>query len=341
MNVGLGGSGWSRCVKRHAMKKIMLPLFLIFAAAAGIGVPGAPGDAAEKTLLVIGGGAETGIYYQVATGVCKLVNEKLGSHGYTCRGQVAAGSVTNIEALRRGWLDFAVIQSDHHWKAYNGEQDWKAHPYKELRSVLGAHPETVMLMTRADAGITSVADLPGKRVNIGNPGSGTRENAKDVLRIYGIDRRDIFVRELAPHEAAQALGQGKIDAFFYTVGNPWKGGQEIANRVTIRLIPLDAPGIKKMVAGNPYYVMTAIPGGIYAGVTQDVPTFAVKATLVTSEEESEEVVYNVVKTLFDNLDRFRTKHPAFTTLQPKDMLKGLSAPLHPGAIRYYKEKGWM
>lgn len=323
------------------MKKIMLALFLAVAAAAGIGVSGVPGDTAEKTLLVIGGGAKTGIYYQVALNVCNLVNEKLGSQGYTCRSQVAAGSVTNIEALRRRWLDFALIQSDHHWQAYNGEQDWKAKPYKELRSVLGVHPETVMLMTRADTGITSVADLRGKRVNVGNPGSGTRENARDVLRIYGIDRRDIFERELGPQEAARALGQGKIDAFFYTVGNPWKEGQQIADRVKVRIIPLDAPGIKKLVADNPYYVMTAIPGGIYAGVSQDVPTLAVKATLVSNDKVSEEVVYNVVKTLFDNLDNFRTKHPAFTTLQPQGMLKGLSAPLHPGAIRYYQEKGWM
>ncbi len=307
----------------------------------GIGGSDSPGDAAEKEYLVIAGGSEAGIYYQVALDICKLVNEKLGSHGYTCRGQPAHGSVLNIKAMKRGWLDFAVIQSDQHWQAYNGEREWKDQPVTGLRSVFSIHPETVMLVTRADSGITSVTDIRGKRVNIGNEGSGQRENAKDVLRIYGIDIEDISYRELEAHEAVRALRKGKIDAFFYTIGNPWPGGVELARSTKIRMIPIDAPEIKKLVDAHPYCVHTAIPGGVYEGVDTDVPTYAVKATLVTSEKVSEKVVYNVVKTIFDNLDRFRTMHPAFATLQPQDMLQALSAPLHPGAIRYYKEKGWM
>ena len=324
------------------MKKKMLALLLVVAASTGIGGLDAPSDAAQKKYLVIGGGSEAGIYYQVALNVCELVNEKFGSHGYTCKGQVAVGSVTNIKAIQRGWLDFAIIQSDHHWQAYNGEEDWKAKPYKELRSVFSIYPETVMLVTRADTGITSVTDLRGKRVNIGNPGSGHRKNAEQVLKIYGVDRReDISERDLEPQEAARALWQGKIDAFFYTVGNPWPDGVELAKRTAIRMIPINAPEVEKLVTAHPYCVHTAIPGGIYKGVDNDVPTYAVKATLVSSEKVSEEVVYNVVKAVFDNLDRFRTMHPAFATLQPQDMLKALSAPLHPGALRYYKEKGWM
>jgi TRAP transporter TAXI family solute receptor len=187
-----------------------------------------------------------------------------------------------------------------------------------------------------------VTDLRGKRVNIGDRGSGSRKNAEDILRIYGIDKRDdISARELTPKEASQALSRGNIDAFFMTVGNPWDGGLALAEDVKIRMIPIDAPGIKKLVADHPYYVSTAIPGGIYKGVGKAVPTYAVKATFVTSEEQPEEVVYNVVKTVFENLGRFRTMHPAFRSVQPQEMLKGLSAPLHPGALRYYKEKGWM
>ncbi len=296
---------------------------------------------AAKEYIVIAGGSKAGIYYQVALDVCKLVNEKLGSHGYTCRGQPAHGSVLNIRAMKRGWLDFAVVQSDINWFAYNGEKDWKNEPYKGLRSLFSIHPETVMLVTRADTGITSVPDLRGKRVSIGNPGSGTRENALDVLRVYGIDWSDYSYRELEAHEAVRALRRGKIDAFFYTVGNPWPGGVQLARSTKIRMIPINAPDIKKLVTAHPYCVHTAIPGGMYQGVDADVPTYAVKATLVTREKVSEKVVYNVVKTVFDNLDRFRTMHPAFATLQPQDMLQALSAPLHPGAIRYYKEKGWM
>ncbi|MFQ5657512.1 MAG: TAXI family TRAP transporter solute-binding subunit [Candidatus Methylomirabilales bacterium] len=319
------------------MKKKMF----LLAVAAGIAGFAGPASSAKKTFLVIGGGSETGIYYQVALGVCKLVNEKLGSQGYNCLGQPALGSVLNIKAVKRGLLDFGVVQSDDNWQAYNGKEDWKGRPYKGLRSVFTIYPETVMLVTRVDAGITSVNDLRGKRVSTGNPGSGTRENAKDVLRIYGIDRlEDISERGLEPEKATRALWRKRIDAFFYTVGNPWKDGQKLANRVKIRMVPIDAPGIKEFVADKPYYVITAIPGGMYNGVDKDVPTYAVKATLITSEKESEETVYNLVKTVFDNLDGFRKMHPAFASVQPQDMLKGLGAPLHPGALRYYKEKGW-
>ena len=320
------------------MKKILASALAV---AVAVGAADLLESAQARKLLVIGGGSERGVYYQVAVNVCKLVNEKLGGQGYDCKGQPAPGSVGNIKAMSQGYLDFAVVQSDHNAQAYNGEKDWKGKPVKGLRSVFSLYPETVMLVTRADSGITSVTDLRGKRVNIGNPGSGTRQNAQDTLRIYGIDRKaDISGRELEPKEAAQALSRGKVDAFFYTVGNPWDGGIELAKDTKIRMIPIEAPGIQKFVADNPYYVVAAIPGGIYKGVDKDVPTFAVKATFVTSDREPDDVVYNVVKTVFENLDRFRTMHPAFRSLQPQEMLKGLSAPLHPGAVRYYKEKGW-
>jgi TRAP transporter TAXI family solute receptor len=324
------------------VKKKIVVLLLAIGTAAGIGGSKRPAYAAKKTFVVIGGGSETGVYYQVALGVCTLVNEKLGGQDYDCKGLPALGSTANIRALSRGYLDFALAQSDVDWQAYNGEKYWKDKPYKGLRSVFSVHPETVMLVTRPNTGIQSVSGLRGKRVNIGNPGSGSREIAESTLRIYGINPRDdISARDLEPQEAARALSRGKIDAFFYTVGNPWDAGIALAEDVKIRMIPIDAPGIKKFVADNPHYVVAVIPGGIYKGVDKDIPTFAVKATLVTREEEPEEVVYNVVKTAFENLDRFRTMHPAFRSIQPQDMLKGLAVPLHPGALRFYKEKGWM
>jgi len=309
--------------------------------AAGIAGFAGPANSAQKRFLVMGGGPETGVYYQVVLGVCKLVNEKLGSQGYNCVGNQALGSVMNIKSLRANILDLGVVASDTNWQAYNGKEKWKGRPYEGLRSMFSIYTETVMLVTRVDSGITAVNDLRGKRVGIGNLGSGTHENALDVLRVYGMDWKDISDRELELQEAVRALTRGKIDAFFWTVGNPWGEGQKLAKRVKIRMIPIDSPGIKRFVADKPYYVITAIPGGIYSGVDKDVPTFGVNATLVTSEKRSEEEVYNVVKTVFENLDRFRKMHPAFASIQPEDMLKGLSTPLHPGALRYYKEKGWM
>ncbi|MEE9172856.1 MAG: TAXI family TRAP transporter solute-binding subunit [candidate division NC10 bacterium] len=321
-------------------KKLLVPALVIMV---GTGTTGfaAAAHAAEKVILM-GGGSPTGVYYQVVLNVCKLANEKLESQGYTCVGRPALGSVFNINAIRQGLLNFGVAQSDRNFQAFNGKADWAGWAYKELRSVFSIYPEIVMLVARADRGISSVNDLRGKRVNLGNPGSGHRRNAEDVLKYYGIDQyRDIAPKDLEQHDASRALENGEIDAFFYAVGQPWEGGVKLANRTQIRMIPIDAPDFKKFVANHPYYVMTTIPAKVYQGVDKDVPTFAVKATLVTSKKESEEVVYTIVKAVFDNLDRFRQANPAFRSLQPQDMLQGLSAPLHPGALRFYTEKGWM
>ncbi|MEE9240212.1 MAG: TAXI family TRAP transporter solute-binding subunit, partial [bacterium] len=233
---------------RHRMKWI-----LAFVAVIGMAVAASPARA--QKFLVVGGGSTTGVYYQVALNVCKLVNQNLKSKGYNCIGRPALGSVFNINAIKRGLLNFGVAQSDRNWQAYNGKANWKGKAYKGLRSVFSAHAETVMLATRADTGIRKVSDLRGKRVNIGNPGSGQRGNAKDVLRIYGIDRnKDIKVEGLQQGEASRALVDKKIDAFFYTVGNPWGGGLEIANSTALRMVPISSAGIKKLVSGNPYYV---------------------------------------------------------------------------------------
>ena len=320
------------------MKREIMKWTLAVLTAAALAGSSAPADAAK--FLVVGGGSTTGVYYQVALNVCKLVNKTLKAKGYNCIGRPALGSVFNINAIKRGLLNFGVAQSDRNWQAYNGKANWKGKAYKGLRSVFSAHPETILLATRADTGIKSVGDLKGKRVNIGNPGSGQRGNALDVLRLYGIDRKkDIKDEGLQQGSANRALVDKKIDAFFYTIGNPWGGALEIANSTSLRIIPVNSAAIKKLVSDNSYYVMTVIPGGMYKGVDKDVETYAVKATFVTSSKQDPQMVYDVVKTIFENLDKFRASHAAFKYLKPKDMLGGLSAPLHEGALRYYKEKG--
>lgn len=325
----------------HAMTKKLFASALAIAVAGGTLGFAIPAEGA-RNFIRIGGGAKSGVYYRVASSVCELVEEKMGSQGYSCVDKVSFGSVFNLNSVRRGLFTFGVVQSDRHWQAYNGEAEWRGKPYAGLRSVFSVHPETVMLVTRADTGIKSVNDLRGKRVNIGNPGSGQRGNAEAVLRVYGINKdRDITAAELEQPQANEALVKKEIDAFFYTVGNPWDDGVALAQSTAVQIVPIDASRIKELVASHPYCVITVIPGGVYKGVDKDVPTYAVKATVVTSERESEEVVYNVVKTVFENLDRFRKMHPAFKSLQPREMLEGLSAPLHPGAVRYYEEKGWL
>ena len=272
--------------------------------------------------------------------IINLLN-KHSSDKYNCVGRPALGSVFNIRAVKRTLLDFGVAQSDRNFEAFNGRGDWDGKPMEDLRSVFSMHPETVLLVTRADTGINSVADLKGKTVNIGNPGSGQRGNAEDVLRLYGIDKdNDIKAQGLQQQEASRALIDKKIDAFFYTVGNPSAAIEEPANSTQIKIIPINDAAIYGFVDERPYYVMTTIPAGTYKGVDVDVETYAVTATVVTSASASEEMVYDAVKTVFDNLEELKGTHAAFRVLSPKAMLKGLTAPFHDGAMKYYKEQGW-
>ncbi len=317
-----------------SLKRVLVTLAVVL----GLMV-GTPTVQAAQDIL-FGGASITGVYYQVALQISSLMNKHQGDN-YNYVGRPTGGSVFNINAIERGAFDFGVAQSDRNYQAYHGEADWDGKPVTDLRSVFSMHPETVMLVTREDTGIKKVEDIKGKRINIGNPGSGQRYNAQDVLRIYGIDQeKDIRAEGLQQHEASRALVDRKIDAFFYTVGNPSATVEEPATSVDIRMIPLNHDKIKEMVAENPYYIMTKIPAGTYKGVDYDVETYAVTATVITNINVDEDVVYDMTKTVFENLDQLRASHAAFKHLNPEEMLQGLSAPFHPGAMRYYKEKGW-
>lgn len=291
--------------------------------------------------ILIGGGSVTGVYYQVALQTCKLMN-KHRADDYNCVGRPALGSSFNINATIRGLLDFGVAQSDRNFQAYNGVGEWDGKPQKGLRSVMSMHPETVLLMTRKETGIKSIMDLKGKTVNIGNPGSGQRGNAEDILRLHGIDKdKDINAEGLQQGEASRALIDKKVDAFFYTVGNPSAAIDEPAQSIDADLIPINTKVIKDFISDKPYYVLATIPSGTYKGIMHDTETYAVKATVVTSEAVSDKLVYDYVKTVFENLEELKGLHAAFKILAPKDMLGGLTAPLHPGAVKYYKERGLM
>ncbi|SFL35104.1 hypothetical protein SAMN05421830_101735 [Desulfomicrobium norvegicum] len=298
-------------------------------------------QAMAKQDILFGGASITGVYYQVALQLSNMMN-KHAADKYNYIGRPTGGSVFNINAIDRGAFDFAVAQSDRNWQGFNGAADWEGKPVKGLRSVFSMHPETVLLVTRKDTGIKTVMDMKGKRINIGNPGSGQRGNAEDVLRIYGLDpNKDFSAEALQQAEASRALVDQKVDAFFFTVGNPSAAVEEPAQSVELDIVPINSDGIKDFVAKHPYYIMTKIPAGTYKGVDKDVETYAVTATVISNESVSEEVVYDMVKTVFENLDELKASHAAFRNLNPKEMLQGLSAPLHPGAIKYYKEKGWM
>lgn len=301
----------------------------------------APVAHAEE-FITIGTGGVTGVYYPTGGAICRLVNRGRKEHGIRCSVESTGGSVYNINTIREGELEFGVAQSDWQYHAYNGTSKFEeAGKFEKLRSVFSVHPEPFTVVARADAGIKNFDDLKGKRVNIGNPGSGQRGTMEVLLEAKGMTTDDFkLATELKPAEQSAALCDNQIDAMVYTVGHPSGSIQEATTACDSVLVTVDGEAVEKLVEDNPFYRMATIPGGMYRGSDEDTMTFGVGATFVTSADVSEEAVYTVVKSVMENMDAFKKLHPAFANLDPKSMATAsLSAPLHAGAAKYYKEAG--
>mgnify|MGYP003572228650 FL=1 len=300
--------------------------------------------AAEDKYVTIGTGGQTGVYYVVGQSICRLVNRNTGKTGIKCTAPSTGGSVANINAIKAGDQNMGVAQSDQQYYAYNGEEAFKeTGPWKDLRAVFGVHPEVFTVVARADSGIKTFDDLKGKRVNIGNPGSGQRATMDVVMTTKGWTNADFqLASELKSAEQAQALCDNKIDAMVFVVGHPSGSIQEASSSCDTVIVPVTGAEVDALVESKSYYAKSDIKGGTYKGSDADVPSFGVVATFVSSTASDEETIYEVVKAVFDNFGRFKKLHPAFGNLKEENMLKdGLSAPLHDGAVKYYKEKGWM
>nr|WP_240632132.1 TAXI family TRAP transporter solute-binding subunit [Alcaligenes faecalis] len=297
---------------------------------------------AQQKFVSIGTGGVTGVYYAAGGAICRLVNKDRGTDGARCSVESTGGSVFNVNTIKAGELDLGVVQSDVGYNAYNGEGQFKdGGAYKKLRSVFSIHPEPFTVLSRKEANVSKFDDFKGKRFNVGNPGSGTRASMDQLLQAMGLDNSFFsLASELRPDEHGPALCDGKIDGFIYGVGHPSANIQDPTTSCGAKLVPLTGPAVDKLVETYPYYAKVAIPGGLYPNNPDDVQTYGVLATFVTSEDVPEESVYNVVKAVFDNFDDFKRLHPALANLKKEDMVKnGLSAPLHKGAEKYFKEKG--
>ncbi len=324
------------------MKRLFVFL-LAFAVATGfISVP--PAEAVKEQFVTIGTGGVTGVYYPTGGAICRLVNKNRKSHGIRCSVESTGGSIYNLNMIRAGELDLGTVQSDWQYHSYHGTKKFKDQgPDKNLRAVFSVHPEPVNVVVRDDSGIKSFKDLKGKRVNIGNAGSGTRATMEVIMEAMGWTTADFKIAsELKSSEQSAALCDNKVDAIVFPVGNPSGTIKEATTSCDAHLIDVTGPEIDKLVNDNDFYRTAVIPGGMYRGTPDDVQTFGVGATFVTSSKVPEDVVYNIVKAVFDNFDDFKKLHPAFSVLKREEMIKdGLSAPLHRGAIKYYKEVGLM
>ena len=321
---------------------------LLFAGAAMFGFVMTCGSVAtsqaETQFVTIGTGSVTGVYYPTGGAICRLVNKGKKEHGIRCSVESTGGSVYNLNTIANGDLDMGVAQSDTHYKALMGLQQFEDKgPNQKLRSVFSVHSEPVNIVARADSGIKTFEDLKGKRVNIGNPGSGQRLTMSVLMDKYGWTKDDFkLASELKATEQSAALCDNKIDAMVYVVGVPNGSIKEATTTCDAVMVTVEGKNIDEIVAEFPYYKYATIPGGTYRGTDEDTKTFGVAATFVSSTDVSEKVIYNVVKAVFENFDDFKKLHPAFAVLKKEEMVKdGLSAPLHAGAVKYYKEAGLM
>ncbi len=300
--------------------------------------------AAQQKFITIGTGGVTGVYYAAGGAICRLVNKDRAKHGIRCSVESTGGSVFNVNTIKAGELDLGFAQSDVQYNGGKGVGQFKdAGAYADLRAVFSVHPEPFTVVARKEANVQSFADFKGKRFNVGNPGSGTRSSMEELLSALGWKMGDFgLAAELKADEHGPALCDGKIDGFFYAVGHPSANIQDPTTSCGAKLVSLTGPAIDKLLADKPYYAKATIPGGLYPNNPQPTNTYGVLATVVASTKTPSDTVYQVVKAVFDNFDEFKKLHPALANLDPQNMAKdGLSAPLHEGAARYYKEKGWI
>jgi hypothetical protein len=294
--------------------------------------------------MTIGTGGVTGVYYAAGGAICRLVNKDRAKHGIRCSVESTGGSVFNLNTIKAGELDLGVAQSDVQYNAAKGEMQFKdGGAYGDLRAVMSLHPEPFTVLTRKELNAKTFADMKGKKFNVGNPGSGTRASLEELLTAMGWKMSDFaLASELKADEHGAALCDGKIDGFFYGVGHPSANIQDPTTSCGAKLASITGPAVDKLVKEKPYYSYASIPAGLYPNNPQETKTYGVLATLVSSAKTSPETIYVVVKAVFDNFDEFKKLHPALANLKPEEMVKnGLSAPLHEGAARYYKEKGWI
>ena len=303
-----------------------------------------PATVAQQKFVTIGTGGVTGVYYAAGGAICRLMNKERAKHGIRCSVESTAASVYNINTIKAGELDFGVAQSDVEFNAVKGLAQFKdGGPHTDLRAVFSVFPEALMVASRKEANIKKFEDFKGKRFNVGTPGSGTRATVDMLLAASNMKTSDFsLTSELKPDEHGAALCDNKIDGFAFVVASPAANIQDPTTTCGAKLVSITGPAVDKLVKEHSYFAYATVPGGVYPNNPEPTKTFGVVASFVTSAKVPDAVVYAMVSAVFDNFEEFKKLHPALANLDPKDMIKnGMTAPLHPGAVKYYKEKGWM
>ncbi len=313
------------------MKKYLPPSVLFFL------VP----VALYSSNIVIGTGSEGGVYYPTGNNICAMLPK---ASDINCSAKVSKGSVYNIEHIKSGEFQFGIAQSDAIFTAYNGLGNFKDKPYKQLRTVISIYPELLTLVVNKSADIQKIHDIKGKIINIGNKGSGQRSTVELLFSLATPLSSDILeeAKELTAKESPQALKDGNISGYFYVTGHPSSNIKEAAEGIDIDLVrisPQTCLAVKTLLIRYPFYSNGIIPANTYKGVDKDIQTFGVKATLVTDASTDGKIVEEIIKSIVENLEKFKAMHPAYKTITKESFIEGLGAPFHPAAMEYYREIG--
>jgi uncharacterized protein len=291
---------------------------------------------AQQQLSVATGGTG-GVYFPIGGGIAELINNHI--EGYSAVAEVTGASVENMGLISRGDSDFALALADTVIQAHSGTGAFEGRQLPELRALASIYPNAIQIVALADSGITSLADLRGKRVSVGAPGSGTEVNAQSILTSNGITYDDIRAERLNFNETADALRDGDIDAGFWSVGPPTSSIMNLAATRGIVLIPLSAEEIANARGDEPAFAPYTLHAGMYDGMDADVATIGIPNALVVHEDMDEELAYQVTKTIFEFVDELRAIHPAANDTTVEFTMESTPIPLHPGAIRYFEEIG--
>jgi len=294
--------------------------------------------------VVIGTASPTGVYYPLGGSMCRLVNLDTSRHGLRCSEEPSSGSATNIESLRRGRLDIGIVPSDVLADAVAAQGSFSSRrPVTDLRILFAGPDEIFTVVARKDLAIHTVGEVRGARISIGDPGSRQRAQFDRVMTALDLRRSEfVEVRELSAAAQSRAFCGKDLDVIVYSVGHPNGLIRDVTRTCRGMLVDVSGPAIDQMLSEYGEYARAVIPGGMYSGNPADVRTFAVRAVVVTSPRVSDTVAYEITRAVFDNFDAFRRLHPAFEALSVADMVHVSGpAPVHAGAMRYYRERGWL
>lgn len=309
------------------MKKFLIVSFCLLLAAGAV--------SAQQKFIAIGTGGTAGTYYPLGGAMAEIWNKNIARMNATA--QSTGASAANINLLKDGKVDVVIIQNDVGFYALNGVELFKDKPFKDLRGMACLYNETVQLVALESSGIKTVYDLKGKKVSVGAAGSGVEANARQILEAAGLSYADIKVQYLSFAESASNLKDGNIDAAFTTGGFPIAAISDLAISKKTVLVPVDKELLKKLMDKWSFYAPTVVPAGTYKGVDADVPSVAVKSMLAVSAKIDATMVYEMLKTMFDNGPRLVAAHAQGANIKLATALEGMSIPLHPGAEKFFKE----